>query len=320
MSAIMPVAASTSTDSNEPTKKRKSPTSNGVYQKYYEGMFLPFRGTETDLNTWRLCKCDNTQKCKSISEKFKALGDIRGTFAQVPTYNPSQPLTPATVKKKEKLRRWMKHLRRTGKLMDFASINNRQQSVTSPTATRTRFQSSTVKQSRKYVAYHHFHPAAIAYSGNTKNYNITCDIPLQYVKDNIQTKSGNKNGFEDMDVITGTVDYHFVPSYPIDRAKGDLKDAIRNKRLLSVIEDVTTSPTRRVAVSTNNNKISNETPEQQQIRSLQKQVDKLKASVRLVMEQPSITVTKKSNSVENCDVITMIDITLYTIRSDEYHK
>ena len=242
-------------------------------------MFLPFRGTETDLNKWRQCKCNDTQKCQSISKKFKAIGDIRGTFAQVPSYSSLQPLTPGLLKKKDKLGRWMKHLRRTGKLMDFASINNRRQSTTTPTATRTRIQSSTVKQNLRYVAFHHFHPAAIAYSGNMKNYNANCDIPIQYVKDNIQTNGGDKNGFEDMDVITGTVDYHFVPSYPIDRAKGDLKDAIRNKRLLSVIEDVTTSPTRRVAVSTNNNQISNETPEQQQIRSLQKQAYKLKASV-----------------------------------------
>ena len=142
MSAIMPFAAvassSTSTDSNELPKKRKAPTSNGSYQKYYKGMFLPFRGTETDLNKWRQCKCNDTQKCQSISKKFKAIGDIRGTFAQVPSYSSLQPLTPGLLKKKDKLGRWMKHLRRTGKLMDFASINNRRQSTTTPTATRTR--------------------------------------------------------------------------------------------------------------------------------------------------------------------------------------
>ena len=159
----------------------------------------------------------------------------------------------------------MKYLRRTGKLMDLASINNRQQSATIPTATRTRIQSSTIKQSRKYIAFHQFHPVAIAYSGNKKNYNVTCDIQLQYVKDNIQTNSGDKNEFEDMDVINGTVDYHFISSYSIDRAKGDLNDAIRNKQLLSVIEEVTTGPTRRVSVSTNNNQITNESHEQRQV-------------------------------------------------------
>jgi len=129
--------------------------------------------------------------------------------------------------------------------MDFASINNRKQSATTPTAVRTRIQSSTIQQSHKYVVFHYFHPAAIAYSGNEKNYNATCDIPLQYVKDNIQTNGGDKNGFEDMDVITGTTDYHFVPSYAFNMAQGDVNDAIHNKQLLSVIKDATSSPTKR---------------------------------------------------------------------------
>ena len=38
------------------------------------------------------------------------------------------------------------------------------------------------------------------------------------------------------------------------------------------------------------------------------------------MEQPSITVTNKSNSGENCDTTAMIGITRYTIQSNDYHK
>ena len=123
-----------------------------------------------------------------------------------------------------------------------------------------------------------------------------------------------------MDVITGTVDYHFVPSYSIDRAKKDVNDAVRNKQLLSVIEEVTTGPTRRVVVSTNNNQIRNESHEQQQIRSLQQKNIDLKASLRLVTEQPSITVTNDTNSGEIRDTMNLIGITRYTIQSDEYHK
>ena len=112
-----------------------------------------------------------------------------------------------------------------------------------------------------------------------------------------------------MDVITGTVDYHFVPSYSIDTAKGDVKDAVLNKRLLSVIEEVTCGPTRRVSESTNDNQKSNKTTEQQQIRSLHKQVEELKALLRLVREQPSITLTNKSNSGENYDATAIIGVT-----------
>ena len=79
------------------------------------------------------------KKYRTITEEFKAIGDICGTFAQIPTYNQLQLHTPGTVKKKEKLMRWMKHLQRsTDKLIDFASINNRKQSVTTPTVTRIR--------------------------------------------------------------------------------------------------------------------------------------------------------------------------------------
>ena len=60
-----------------------------------------------------------------------------------------------------------------------------------------------------------------------------------------------------MDVITSTVDYHVVPNYSINRAKGGLNDAVQNKQLLLVIEEVTSGPTRRVSVSTNNNQITN---------------------------------------------------------------
>ena len=151
MLVIMPVATVTTstTDSNKSAKKRKAPISNGIYQKYYKGIFLPFWGTENNLNKWRQCKCNDTQKCQSILGKFKAIGDIRGTFAQVLSYSSLQPLTPGLLKKKDKLVRWMNYLRRTGKLMDFASINNQRQSTTTPTATRTRTQLSTVKQNLK---------------------------------------------------------------------------------------------------------------------------------------------------------------------------
>ena len=105
-------------------RNKSQHTSNGVYQKFYKGIFLPFCGTTIDLDKWRLCKCNDTKKCQTLTEELKAIGDIHGTFAQIPTCNPLQPLTLGTVTKKEKLMRWMKHLQRTDKLMDFASINN----------------------------------------------------------------------------------------------------------------------------------------------------------------------------------------------------
>ena len=59
----------------------------------------------------------------------------------------------------------------------------------------------------------------------------------------------------------------------------EILNAVWNKQLLSVIEEVTSGPTRRVSVSTNNNEITNESPEQYQIRSLQQQIIDLKASL-----------------------------------------
>lgn len=85
--------------------------SSEMYQHYYDGIFLPYRGTE--LMRWRECQCElDKEKCKALSTAYKSIGDVRGTFVQIPTYKPLISPTKGLIKKKHKIKRWMKKRKR----------------------------------------------------------------------------------------------------------------------------------------------------------------------------------------------------------------
>lgn len=174
----------------EPTKRKDPPPySAESNQKYFDGMFLPYNGSDAELRKWRECQCGfDKLKCKSLTTGYKEIGDIRGKFGQIPTYGPFKKRTATTINKKRKIERWMTKLDVKSNLLDSASKNNRDQS--NQDRSKTRSASATVKQERRYVAWHHFHPAAICCG----NYNGKVEIPKQFVKDFIQ-KDCSDNGY-----------------------------------------------------------------------------------------------------------------------------
>lgn len=178
--------------------------------------------------------------------------------------------------------------------------------------------SATVKQEQRYVAWHHFHPAAICCG----NYNGKVEIPKQFVKDFIQ-KDGSDNGYEKNDIIDGTDNYYIVPSYCSDVAKLDISDATRNKNLLGLIEKATIGTTTRTPLATSNSEEgSNETPDEKEKRLLRKEIRDLKDTLKL-LKAPSWTThinDDNQNNNDNNNGTGLIGITRYTIQSDEYHQ
>lgn len=81
------------------------------------------------MQNWRECQCGfDILKCKSLTTGYKEIGDVCGTFVQIPTYAPFKKRTATTIKKKRKIERWMTKLDVKSNLLDFASKNNRDQS------------------------------------------------------------------------------------------------------------------------------------------------------------------------------------------------
>ena len=205
----------------EYSSKRTTTMSNDN-SSYHDCIFLPFLGSDSVLRIMFRCICADAE-CKQRSSSFKALGDVRGTFITMPDYNPISNYTNATERKKSKLTRYKKHLGLNKTIAEIASNDNR--SKQTDISNRTRSTSESLpKRSKRYIAWHHFHPAAIHYSLSIKNkYNINVLLPKEFVVGTIQI-DGNSNGYKSADLVEhgDARAYLMVPSYNKGKTKDDI--------------------------------------------------------------------------------------------------
>jgi hypothetical protein len=91
------------------------------------------------------------------------------------------------------------------------------------------------REDKMHVALHHFHPSIINEASSERKFPKTVSKDLMCIvgikgdpRDEIVDEDGNSTGM-----------YYFVPNYPIEKAREDLK------RLLRICKIVNTSPTRK---------------------------------------------------------------------------
>ena len=250
---------------------------------YHDGIFLPFLGSDSVLRIMFRCICADAE-CKQRSSSFKALGDVRGTFITIPDYNPISNYTNATERKKSKLTRYKKHLGLNKTIAEIASNDNR--SKQTDISNRTRSTSESLpKRSKRYIAWHHFHPAAIHYSLSIKNkYNINVLLPKEFVVGTIQI-DGNSNGYESADLVEhgDARAYLMVPSYNKGKTKDDIAKVARTKQLQETILSVTTGSAvgRRIPMAATRQLLMQQTKEHHKIKQLQLENKSLREAIRL---------------------------------------
>jgi hypothetical protein len=112
----------------------------------------------------------------------------------------------------------------SGTLTDIVSDCNRNKAATEQTQTRNK--TCTKQCVLKFVAIHHFHPAIIHCSFNTKKkqYRLPKIIGVQFVKYVVQ-RNGMANGYTDSDRYSHKINndsYSVVPSYTLIASREDM--------------------------------------------------------------------------------------------------
>ena len=143
------------------------------------------------------CIC-GTEVCVQLTKAFKRLRDVRGTSCRSPSWNPQASPTKSIKYaeiKIQKLHLYRKHLLNGAprRLEEIATLDYRNRRLDSPVKTRR-----TKERVTRYVAWHHFHPAAIeevAFDATKNVYSNADLIDASFVKEVIQG-DGFSNGYE----------------------------------------------------------------------------------------------------------------------------
>ena len=152
------------------------------------------------------CVCGRGGECQGVSAAFALLKDPRRAYVMLPQYTP-EPKTFVERDMNAMRAAYLRHLRRTE-------------------------QSLGDSQQRRYVALHHFHPVVVQKHAELPNAISPIPKTLKKVdlrflgidlgdQDRIRDENGKKRK-----------QYYFVPNWPIDQAKEDLKYLIRVSRLV----------------------------------------------------------------------------------------
>ena len=153
----------------------------------------------------KFCICGNPNECQGLTAGFSVLEDPRGRFVRLPRFEPN----PSCRELQQRNERRAAYLRN----IEFDILPHR----------------DTV-----YVAMHHFPPLVI---GDMTAKKIPKTVSEEDVvrlgidmdeRDRILDQDGNPTGF-----------YHFVPNYPIEKAREDLR------QLLRICKIINTSPKKK---------------------------------------------------------------------------
>jgi hypothetical protein len=154
----------------------------------------------------KVCICGNPVECKGLTAGFSVLGDPRGRFARLPRHE-SNPSCSSEKERNERRAAYLRHV-------DFDILPH---------------------EDKMYVAIHHFHPLIVNEASSDRKFRKTVSKDLMCIvgikgdqRDEILDEDGKPTGM-----------YYFVPNYPIESAREDLK------RLLRICKIVNTSPTKK---------------------------------------------------------------------------
>ena len=211
-------------------------------------------------------------------------------------------------------------------IAEIASNDNRSKQTDISNITRSTSE-SLVKRSKRYIAWHHFHPAAIHYSLSIKNkYNINVLLPKEFVVGTIQI-DGNSNGYESADLVEhGDVRaYLMVPSYNKGKAKDDVAKVACTKQLQQTILSVTTGSTtgRRIPTAATRQLLLQQTREHYKTKQLELENKSLQEAIRLLklQKESPITVGMVPGKPDDDGITTIIaGVNRLTIQSDDYHQ
>ena len=147
----------------------------------------------------------------------------------------------ATALREQRQKRWVCHLKlgNTGALDGMKDNRSALQEVQ---VTRTK--SAEVQRERRFVAYHHFHPAVLAAVSDNPKRKMSFTLDLTISKEYLRAKIPDLSTyFSAADEYEG--DYLTVPSYRISDAKADLKEAGRRIELNDGILEIVALLSRR---------------------------------------------------------------------------
>ncbi len=162
--------------------------------------------------------------CAQLTACFQSLGDARGCKFILPSLGGSRRVEI----KEHKLKRTVHHLKLGPDYKKFASIDNRNRSLRTPTPTAksTRTAKQSPKRQAKVVAVHHYHPEIVKhlYDGNKLQF-IDC-VPESFLKESGLWQNGytNADKFQGEFKVEGKDGgrvYPPVPSYKLERASDD---------------------------------------------------------------------------------------------------
>ena len=275
---------------------------DGTRNWYQDGMHLPYRGYAKAFNETHSCVC-GTSVCIEITTAFKSLGDVRGTYCRTPSWNPQAKQTPSVLSKMKKLDLYRRHL--AVPFANVASIDNRNRQKNAPSQTRD--QAKQTARQYRYVAWHHFHPAAIHKYALTQNRLCIKDyVDADFVKTIIQA-DGSANGYEESDRFDKDR-YYFVPSYSASNAKDDVEKVKRTKQLEGIISELPQWAMQRKAIAERQNVLS----------SLEQRNKDLEEALRLLKMQQD----QQSNIVQVNDAIDVLSlgVSRITVQCDDYHN
>jgi len=192
---------------------------------------IPFNGNKTTLEKVYPCICGKPE-CAALSESYRKVGDIRGTFTRTPTANKT--------KKSKKAERFRRHLCPQKTIKEICTVDNRGKKNNPGIRTRRQAEQEVEEPGRqiKYVAWHHFDPCFISQKALTRKGKYVCvdTVPDAFVKSVIQS-DGESNGYTDADRFDKKF-YFAVPSYPLSKASGDLEEVEKNTRLQVLTDEV----------------------------------------------------------------------------------
>lgn len=170
----------------------------------------------------RKCVCARPA-CKELSKKYQLLKDIRGNYTQY-------PLTNSNIEVKDKVERLhLRHLRASSQNVATSGRRSRAGGIM-----ETRNTTSQPTYDRKYVAWHHYHPALIkkfAMNKQKRRYDRPDMVPRDFVDKWI--RQDKDNGYSDLEkhILDGLPCYIFVPSYPLAQAQTDVVSVEEWQRL-----------------------------------------------------------------------------------------
>lgn len=172
------------------------------------------------------CICGRGEECKGVSSAFALLGDARRGYIQLP------PLlvNPQTTFEREQCNlraAYLRHLSKDNALVDL--LKN---------------QSDQFDQNMRFVALHHFHPTVVETHSAKKKSKSPIPLTLKPVDiDFLHLNVEYTDADRVRDAFGNLQDlYYFVPCYPFNKAKSDLKRLIRFKRILHETKDDRTLP------------------------------------------------------------------------------